>query len=133
MDAINTLPAWAQIVIYIVTVLLAGGGISQLISFFRVKFQNKKDDADAELTLGQGWKDLLVEIRTELKTTKGELEVVKSEQARQGEVIVTQEKKMIRLGQRVIYLMQGIEILINQITDNGDDPCWRPDEWELDE
>lgn len=46
------------------------------------------------------------------------------------------ENKVIRFGERIIYLTGGIEILVDQITKDGKKPCWTPDEWnpnQLDE
>lgn len=50
------------------------------------------------------------------------------------EVLVdNQEKKITRYGKRIIYLTNGIEILVNQIITEGKQPCWTPDEWNPEE
>lgn len=43
------------------------------------------------------------------------------------------ERKLDRYGDRIIYLTKGIEVLVNQIIDKGETPCWNPDEWNPDE
>lgn len=138
MDAINTLPIWVQVIIYITGTLLTGAGIGNIVLFIRAKYQNKKDYADAELTLGQGWRDLLIEIRAEMQSNKVELsetktalDGVKKEQSRQGEVIEKQQKKIIRLGDRILYLTKGNQILTEQVIRLNQTPCWEPDDWEL--
>lgn len=43
------------------------------------------------------------------------------------------EKKLDRYGDRIIYLTDGIQTLVNQIINDGKQPCWNPDEWNPDE
>ena len=133
MDAINELPLFWRIAVYLFGIILAGGGIAGFVSLLRVRPQNKKDCAEAELTLGKGWKDLLIETRTEMRETKEEVANMKQEQQRQADTIEKQEKKIERYAARIVYLMGGIEMLMRQFVDADIEPCWTPDDWKLED
>lgn len=40
------------------------------------------------------------------------------------------ERKVTRYGERILYLTDGIGILVDQIINDGKQPCWEPDKWE---
>ena len=40
------------------------------------------------------------------------------------------EKKLDRYGQRIIYLTDGMQVLIKQIKQDGKEPCFVPNEWD---
>lgn len=82
-------------------------------------FLRKKNNADADKTASDAWRGFAEKMESRVTTLETKTDL--------------QEKKITRLGQRILYLMQGIEILINQIQDKGDTPCWQPDEWKLEE
>ena len=104
----------ATIIIAIIGLLgvVSGGIITGL-------FLHKKNNADADKTASDAWRGFAEKMEQRVTTLETKTDV--------------QEKKITRLGQRIIFLMQGIEILIEQIQAKGESPCWQPDDWTLDE
>jgi len=88
--------------------VLAGSLITNL-------FLRNKVNAEADKTSSDAWQGF---------ANKMESRVDKLET-----LVDKQEKKITRYGNRIIYLTKGIEILINQIMDDGKQPCWTPNEW----
>jgi len=43
------------------------------------------------------------------------------------------EARCLKYLNRIAYLMDGIRVLLNQIEQARETPCWKPDEWDPDE
>ena len=91
--------------------VLAGSLITNL-------FLRNKVNAEADKTSSDAWQGF---------ANKMESRVEKLET-----LVDKQEKKITRYGNRIIYLTKGIEILVNQILQDGKDPCWMPNDWHPD-
>lgn len=89
--------------------VVAGGLITN--HFLRPKIK-----AETEKTASETWEKLANKM--ESRVDKLEL------------VVDKQEKKITRYGNRIIYLTKGIEILVNQIVQEGKKPCWEPNDWD---
>jgi hypothetical protein len=140
-------PTAADILKSVVEVLLAIGGLSGLITVFVSK---RKSDAEADAVKASAKKtgketslsipadstekivnssgDVIEQYRTLLadyqKETDRKLEVVKAEQERR-------EMLLARCAKRITYLMTGIQMLTEQLISARVNPCWSPDNWDL--
>lgn len=90
---------------------LAGGVITGL-------FMRRKNNAEAEKTVSEAWKGFAEKMEKRVNDLDVKVE--------------KQEKKIDRFGRRVVYLMGGIEKLLDQIIDADQEPVWTPDDWDPD-
>jgi Na+/glutamate symporter len=81
-------------------------------------FLKPKVTAETEKIASDTWEKLANKM--ELRVDKLEL------------VVEKQEKKINRYGKRIIYLTNGIGILVDQIIRDGNQPCWEPNDWNPD-
>jgi len=82
-------------------------------------FLRPKLKAETEKLASDIWKELANKMESRVLTLE--------------ETVKKQEIKITRYGKRIIYLTNGIEILVNQIITEGKQPCWTPDEWNPEE
>ena len=94
---------------------LIGVLIGGLIAYFGTRKKNTADAAAAITNAATGLVSKLEDRVAKLETKEGE-----------------QDCKITRFGQRVIYLMDGIKKLTEQIIGLGHIPAWKPDEWDPD-
>ena len=134
-ETIETLKSIAEILIGI-------GGLGGLIGVLvnrrsralAVKEQEVKLAANLPAqtanTLVQGAGDLVDRYQTLLiqyqEKNEAQLQAIKTEQA---EVKAT----LKRYGNRITYLMSGIQKLLEQLRDLDQPPCWQPDDCDLNE
>jgi len=99
-------------------------------------FMHPKIKAETEKLASDTWERLAekmearaekLEVLNDKREQEMELRVDKLET-----IVDKQEKKITRYGNRIIYLTKGIEILVNQILQDGKDPCWMPNDWHPD-
>lgn len=102
---------------------LAGTLLGGLIVYITSRRKNDADAANAVI-------DAAVSLIDPLKTRLGELEERVSSQEKE---VSKLRRQLIRYGDRVIVLMRGIAVLIKQIGDLGEKPCWEPDKWSIDD
>lgn len=81
-------------------------------------------------TLVQGAGELVTQYQALLNEYKAQTDKEISElKSEQDAVRVT----IRRYGNRITYLMNGIQKLLEQLKDLGQSPCWQPDEWDPNE
>lgn len=112
-----------EAILEIVAGIIGGGAVGAFISgfFTRQKINAEADNIkqDAEKKASEIWENLA----TKMESRVGKLE----------QTVDKQEKKITRYGKRIIYLTKGVEILINQLQEIEQEPCWVPDEWNPDD
>jgi len=91
---------------------VGGGVITKIID---VIFARQRMKAEAAKIITEAAGEMVNKLTERVQALEDEVKVLK--------------KQLGRYAQRVVYLMAGIEKLTHQITTNGDDPCWTPDEW----
>ena len=99
----------APIIVAIAAFITAG------ISLWKAKSDRRKTDADAATQI----QDAALEL---LKPFKEEVAELRQEQERL-------KKVLTRAMSRIAYLMGGIAVLTQQITQKGDTPQWMADDW----
>lgn len=92
----------------ILIALITGVG-SALISGLLVR---KKNNAEATEIITRTAMSLIAPLKAEIKTLN---------------------RKVVRYGDRIIYLTNGMQVLIKQIKEDGKNPCFVPDDWDPNE
>jgi hypothetical protein len=126
----------------IAELLLAVGGLGGLITLVANKkgrnLENKKAElqissdmpAQTASTLVQGAGDLVSQYQSLLNEYRAQTDKEISDlKAEQGAVKAT----IRRYGNRITYLMGGIQKLLEQLKDLDQAPCWQPDDWDPNE
>ena len=116
--------------IVIAIIGLIGVTVGALITNY---FMHPKIKAETEKLASETWERLAekmearaekLEVLNDKREQEMKLRVEKLES-----IVDKQEKKITRYGNRIIYLTKGIEVLVNQIIDDGKQPCWMPNNW----
>lgn len=96
-----------------------------------------KDHADAVLTVTEAGGKTLKMAFDMLEAQKQESERLRCKVDDLDRTVTKANQKLGRMEwaiadftERINYLMGGIAILIGQITDAKETPCWQPDEWQ---
>ena len=101
----------------IITGLIAAcpGVLTAFVLIRKSKAEQRKTEADAATQIQDAALELITPLRDELGIMRGELNHLK--------------KVHTRAMTRIAYLMGGIAMLTQQITQRGEEPVWRPDDW----
>lgn len=138
--------ATASIVKTVVEVLLGIGGLSGLVGVLiqmrKTKSEARKTDtetdqtvpADAASTLADASGKIAEQYQKLLKDyqeqTNRDIGVLRTEVQNQRREMSTMRLTNEHYAKRVIYLMGGIQMLIQQINGKGYEPCWTPNDWK---
>jgi len=134
-----------EIIATIIVASLGSTGLGGLIMFLidrKIRQRQSdaaasKDEADAQLTAveagGRTLKmafDMLDRQESELKRQQCEIDDLGRTVTKQTGEISRFKGALMAFGERVNYLMGGIAVLIGQIKDTNQAPCWQPDDWQ---
>lgn len=139
----NAETIWNQVIEAIA--LLGGlGGLAAIVDRFMSK---RKLDAEAKKTAAEAnqlEKDAPIEHASKIVDASGDLIdqykklLADYQQTTDAKILdlkneVEESKKVIeRVMRRISYLMNGIQVLIGQLVDAGQTPCWKPNDWTPD-
>lgn len=128
------MPDWLTILIAIIGAL---GGRELLAVWMTQRARRRVTDAEAvkvqaeahltSATAGEKTLQGAFQLMDKLKLRQDELE---EQVSKQGKQINWLRGSVNEYAERITYLMHGIAVLIQQISGDGKDPCWQPDEWE---
>ena len=130
-----------------IAVAILGGGLGTIGTFFTIRSINKKTSAEAKQIDEQTKQQLPAQTANVLIDGAGDLveryqvllDVYQKNNDQKLAVYhneVCELKKTIqRYGSRIAYLMNGIQMLLEQMQKDGIVPCWTPNDWkpEIDE
>lgn len=128
------MPEWLTILIAVVTAL---GGRELLTAWMTQRARRRVTDAEAakveaeatltSATAGEKTLQGAFQLMDKLKKRQDELE---EQVGKQGKQINWLRGAVNEYAERITYLMSGIAVLLQQISRDGKEPCWQPDEWE---
>lgn len=109
--------------------LFTGGVAGSVVSGL---FAKRKVKAEVNRETSHAWKEFAEKMETRQNELDAELVEARKENKINREELQRTNRKLDRYGKRIIYLTNGIEILVNQIQEDGKQPCWTPDQWNPD-
>jgi len=126
-----------EIIITTIIGLLTGGIgaaiVNGIFAMRKNKAESEKTKSDTNRVSSDAWKEFAEKMEKRQEALDAELVKTRSEAKQDREELNKTKRTLNRWGKRIVYLTNGIEILVNQIIEEGKQPCWSPDEWNPDQ
>jgi len=110
--------------------LLTGGAGAAIVSGL---FARRKSNADTNRVSSDAWKEFAEKMEKRQEELDNENKEIRKENNEIRAIQKRMDNKLERYAKRIIHLTKGIEVLVNQIIEDGKQPCWNLDDWDPEE
>ncbi len=106
--------------------ILSGGFVSALVSIMKLKKENKRNDAEADKLMIDAAKGLIEPLKERIDELEALVETLRVCDDDNRKKIKTLEDQVRLLTAKNNQLVNGINVLVNQIKISGNKPYWEP-------